>query len=115
MAKEKEKKETVDEIADGLVKSLTETEGVLKTFRKIGSYYFRKKIQMSDVELTKQLDADTESFIRTQSEYWTMFYFLKRKNLLEKYAKFRGEVHAVIQCKMQEEEKPEVKADEPTA
>jgi len=100
MAKEKEKHETTEEIADGLVKSLTETEGVLKTFRQIGSYYFRKKIQMSDVELTKQLDTDTESFIRTQSEYWTMFYFLKGNNLLEKYAKFRGEIHAIIQGKM---------------
>jgi hypothetical protein len=44
-----------------------------------------------------------------------MYYFLKGNNLLEKYAKFRGEIHAIIQRKMKEPETKEVKPDEPTA
>lgn len=103
--KKTQKLKTVSEIADGLVVALNETEAVLNTFRKIGSYYFRKKIKMSDVELSKQLDEDTASFIRTRSEYETMFYFLEKEGLMEKYVGFRAEVHEEIQKRIKEEGK----------
>ena len=105
----KQKLKTVEEIADGLVVALNDTESVLNTFRNIGKYEFRKKIHKSDVELQETLDKDTESFIRTRSEYETMFHFLEKKGLMEKYIAFRAEVHAAIQEKI----KPEVNDEHP--
>jgi hypothetical protein len=106
MAKEKQKLKTVDEIANSLVVSLTNVEEALNIFRRIGKYKFRKEIHLSDVELEAQLDKDTESFVRTQSEYETMFHFLEKRGLLEKYAEFRAEVHAAIQARISPEVKP---------
>ena len=93
----KQKGKTIEEIASGLVVSLNETEQVLNTFRNIGKYKYRKQIHLSDVELGAKLDEDTESFIRTRSEYETMFYFLEKEGLMEKYARFRADVHKEIQ------------------
>ena len=102
---EKQKLKTVEEIADGLVVALNDTESVLNTFRNIGKYEFRKKIHKSDVELNEALDKDTESFIRTRSEYETMYYFLEKRGLMEKYIAFRAEVHAAIQERIKGEGK----------
>jgi hypothetical protein len=100
---EKEKRKTVEEIASDLVVALNETESVLNTFRNIGNFYFRDRIRMSDKELKEKLDADTGNFIRTRSEYETMYYFLEARGLMEKYAAFRAEVHAAIQAKIKPE------------
>lgn len=103
MAKEKQKLKTVEEIASGLVVALNDTEAVLNTFRNVGSFYFRNKIRMSDKELKESLDEDTAIFIKTRSEYETMYYFLEKKGLMEKYAEFRAEVHAAIQAQLNPE------------
>lgn len=99
---EKKKAKTVKEIANGLIVSLNETEAVLNTFRNVWKKKFRKQIDLSDKELTKRMNEDTESFIRTRSEYETMYYFLERKGLLEEYAKFRASVHKEIQKRFKE-------------
>ena len=88
---------TTKEIASGLIVALNETEKVLNTFRNIGRPMYRELIKMSDKKLNEKLDADTESFIRTRSEYETMYYFLEKEGLKEKYAAFRAEVHKEIQ------------------
>ena len=100
----KKQKKTPAEIAAGLVTSLNETESVLNTFRNIGKYKYRKQVHLSDVELNAKLDEDTASFIRTRSEYETMFYFLENEGLTEKYARFRADVHKEIQKGIKEEE-----------
>lgn len=92
----KEKK-TPKALADEVMASVKKTEEFLELLRNVGSFYYRKKIHLSDVELAKQIDEAIESQLVATRDYYLLYSFIEERGLKDKFVAYHKVVMAEVQ------------------
>lgn len=85
-------------IAIELTESVKKTDQFLNTLRQVGSFYYRRKIHLSDVELEKLVNQNIIAQLQVARDYFISFEFLERRGLNEEFKKFHAEVMAAAQA-----------------
>jgi hypothetical protein len=82
----------IEVFAKNLKKEMTNVESFLDFLRMISSFYFRRKIKLTDVEINDNIRAGKESIVSIVREYYFMKRFLQDPKRAKKYKAFRSEV-----------------------
>lgn len=66
----------IPEIVAGCLESVATTEEFLKQLKQVGSYSYRKKIHLSDVELANLLNENITAQLRVVRDYYLIWTFI---------------------------------------
>jgi len=104
----KAEKKPIPEIAIALTESVAATDKFLNLLRNVGSYYYRRKIHLSDIELQKLLDENIVKQLQAARDYFLLYEFVEQRGLMEKFKEFHSAVMAeTVHLVKQPEKDPE--------
>ena len=97
-----ESEKTATEIVvDGLMASVSSTEQFLDLLRNVGKYDYRKKIHLSDVELTEKLNENITAQLMAIRDYYLLHEFVKQSGHAEAFALFRTQCLEEVKRRME--------------
>ena len=97
-ADKKPTSDTIPEIVTGCLNAVAGTEDFLQMLRNVGKYDYRKKIHLSDVELTELLDKNITAQLQVTRDYYLIWEFIHRDpNVASKWDAFWKECSEEIQ------------------
>ena len=84
-----EKEAKNKEIAAHTVKEVEKLAQFLDVMKQSGSFYFRRNIKLSDVELESHLEQGIVNILHSMREYSILYHFVMQNGLEDQYKAFK--------------------------